>query len=303
MRRTTAEILSTLEEVLATLRRLSWGKLYSLFVLWVSAPIILSEYFSSETGSEYGVGLMEKLVLGAKIMRNKRRIETGSTVLEHLVIATKVLTIPRDTEGCIVECGCYKGGSTANLSLVASLCGRRLEVFDSFEGMPEPSEQDRAHVRVVSEEVYTYDEDAWSGSLQEVRRTVSQYGDASVCNFHVGYFDDTLPEFDEPCSLVFLDVGLRESAETCLEHLWPLLGSGGYLFTHDVQHMEIATLYFDADWWEENVGAAPPSVIGAGNGLGLHPTENGFTSLLGYIIKDPRTTEFEEVAEKGARVE
>ena len=40
------------------------------------------------------------------------------------------------TEGVVVECGCYLGGSTANLSLICQAVGRELIVYDSFEGLP-----------------------------------------------------------------------------------------------------------------------------------------------------------------------
>ncbi len=262
-------------------------------------PVVLAEYFRTETGSEYGVGLVDKLVLAAKMARNNVKIQTGSTFLEHLVIATKVLTIPRSEEGSLVECGCYKGGSTANLSLVAGLCNRPLEVFDSFEGMPEPNEVDREHVLVKSEQVHTYDEDAWGAPIEEVQENIARYGDISVCTFHKGYFDQSMPSFEEPCVLVFLDVGLRESAETCLEHLWPLLQSGGYCFTHDVKHMEISALFFDTDWWRRTLDREPPGLVGAGSGLGLHPEHNGFGSLLGYIVKDPQSAVFEMVSDDG----
>ena len=39
-------------------------------------------------------------------------------------------------EGVVVECGCFLGGSTANLSLVCEVVGRELIVYDSFEGLP-----------------------------------------------------------------------------------------------------------------------------------------------------------------------
>ncbi|WP_227354490.1 TylF/MycF/NovP-related O-methyltransferase [Haladaptatus salinisoli] len=277
----------------------SVARLYRFALLAASAPVVLAEYFRSETGSEYGVGFVDKVALAAKMLRNNLRIQTGSTFLEHLVMATKALTIPADEEGCLVECGCYKGGSTANLSLVAGLCDRPLEVFDSFDGMPDPAEDDREHVLVKSEQIHTYDEDAWGAPIEEVQENIARYGDISVCTFHEGYFEETMPSFEEPCALVFLDVGLRESAETCLRHLWPRLRPGGYLFTHDVKHMEISTLFFDADWWRATLDREPPGLVGAGSGLGLHPESNGFGSLLGYIVKAPDSSMFEMVAETG----
>ena len=45
--------------------------------------------------------------------------------------------------GVVVECGCFMGGSTANLSLVCGIVGRGLIVYDSFEGLPRPTPGDR----------------------------------------------------------------------------------------------------------------------------------------------------------------
>ena len=274
-------------------------RLYRVALVALCSPVILAEYFRPETGSEYGVGFSEKVVLAGKMLRNNRQIRTGSTFLEHLVMATKILNVPADVDGGIVECGCYKGGSTANLSLVASLCGRRLDVFDSFEGMPEPTTGDEAHTLVASEQVHTYEAGSWRATLEEARENVSKYGDGSVCHFHVGYFEETLPEFDREYAAAFLDVGLRESAETCLENLWPLLNDGCYLFTHEAKHMEIASLFFDGDWWRATLDREPPGLVGAGSGLGLHPGSNGFTSLLAYVVKNPDEREFEVVSETG----
>jgi len=39
--------------------------------------------------------------------------------------------------GVLVECGCYQGGSSAKLCLVAAMTARKLYVCDSFQGLPE----------------------------------------------------------------------------------------------------------------------------------------------------------------------
>jgi O-methyltransferase len=265
----------------------------------VALSLVLLKYFDPATGSEYEVGPGTKATIAAKMLRNHRRIPTGSTIHEHLVIAIEVLNLSPDEDGCIVECGCYKGGSTANLSLLVGLCDRRLEVFDSFEGMPTPEERDRNHMNLDSGRIHIYSENDWDSSLEEVRRNVAKYGDGSVCTFHPGYFEETLPTFEEDCALVFLDVGLRASAEVCLDHLWPLLGNNHYLFTHDVTHMEISALFFDDTWWETHLERSAPGMVGSGTGLGLHPGSNGFSSSLGYTVKAPQTDEFTRVMETG----
>jgi hypothetical protein len=116
-----------------------------------------------------------------------------------------------------------------------------------------------------------------------------------VCDFHVGYFEQTLPAFDTPCVFVFADVDLVSSLSTCLRHLWPRLDDGGFFYTHEAAHMESARLFFDRKWWREALGVEPPGLVGAGTGLGLIPAPGGFRSALGYTAKTPSGLNLKEV--------
>ena len=107
-------------------------------------------------------------------------------------------------------------------------------------------------------------------------------------HFHAGYFEATLPGFEKPCVFVFADVDLRESLESCVEQLWPLLADGSSFYTHEATHMEIASLFFEREWWQSPDGE-PPGLVGAGTGLGLIPRAGGFGSPLGYAVKSPET--------------
>ena len=71
-------------------------------------------------------------------LRNRRR--SFSTLREQLTLAGAILRIPPEKEGVIAEFGCYKGISTVAMSIAAKYAGRRLLVFDSFEGLPAPVE-------------------------------------------------------------------------------------------------------------------------------------------------------------------
>ncbi len=179
--------------------------------------------FARKQAAEFGVSLSKKIWLMVKMARNNRRIQTASHFLEHLMMATQILRVPASMEGCIVECGSFKGGSAANLSLVCDLCHRKLEIFDSFAGFPEPVSGDKEHVLVDLHEIHSYAQGAFRGALEEVQGNISKYGKISACHFNVGYFDQTLPHFSRPCVLVFLDVDLLDSLETCFTYLWPLL--------------------------------------------------------------------------------
>jgi len=269
------------------------AKFWKKFVMVLSIPIILSEYFAPATGSDYSAGFFTKLKLAYRMASNRRKISTASHFLEHLIMATQILKVPRTVQGCVVECGSYKGGSAANLSLVCALCERRLEVFDSFQGLPAPSNTDKEHVLVAAHEVHSYAEGALCGTLREVQQNISRYGAMNCCNFNVGFFEQTLPDFSRRCILIFLDVDLVGSLETCLKQLWPLLQDGCYLFTHEAHHVEIPSVFFREDWWRANLGCPAPGLVGAGNGLGLLPSSGGFGSALGYAVKNPLVTNFE----------
>jgi O-methyltransferase len=267
-------------------------KLWRVLVAALSLPIILLDYFRSDTGREYGVGFFTKIRLIYRMARNRSRITTASHWVEHLIMATQILRVPRQIEGCVVECGSFRGGSAANLSLVCALCDRKLELFDSFQGLPEPSDADKSHVLVGQREIHTYGKGAFRGTLDEVKNNIAKCGDISRCDFHPGYFDQTLPDFHEKCVLAFIDVDLTDSLKTCLTFIWPLLQSGCYLFTHEAHHMEIAHLFFDDPWWHATLHCDSPGLIGAGTGLGLIPASGGYTSALGYAVRTPALAEF-----------
>ena len=247
--------------------------------------MVAGRYFRSETGSGYAVSLFDKLRLLVSMVRNNMRVPSASNFIYHLLMAAAILRVPPETEGVIVECGCYKGGSAVNLSLVAAMCGRELHVFDSFAGLPAPSATDEGHFLLADQEVRTYAAGAYEGTLEEVTNNIERCGALGSCTFHEGFFEETLPKFDRTVVFAFLDVDLAASEETCLRHLWPLLIEGGYLFTDEAPHLEIAALFFDRWWWKSEMGVEPPGLVGAGNGLGLFLHEGGFTSSLGYTAK------------------
>jgi hypothetical protein len=223
--------------------------------------------------------------MAPRFMWNGRKVETASGYGEHLAIAAHIIGVASQTEGCVIECGCYKGGSTVNLSLATALAGRELHVFDSFEGLPAPQNGDGEHILHFDQKIDTYEAGMYAGSLDEVRANVARLGDVGVCHFHRGWFEDTLPGFDVPCVTAFVDVDLCSSLETCVRAIWPLLVDGGALFVHEARHQEISSFFYDESWWRENLDARSPGLIGAGTGLGLDPAAGGWTSQLGYAVK------------------
>jgi O-methyltransferase len=267
------------------MRRSSLRRIPSALVTTALLPVVAREFFSQETGSEYGVGLLTKLRFLFTVIRNNIRVESASNFLYHLIMAGKILRIPRDLPGDIIECGSFKGGSAVNLSRLAKLTGRRLHLFDSFEGLPIPRQMDREHLVLSELQFHTYEAGAYAGSVSEVRENVRKYGVLGVCEFHKGLFSETLPGFSRPLVFAYIDADLTSSVRDCLKYVWPLLQDGCYLFTDEAHHTEIAGLFYDPAWWDHEQHSAPPGLVGGGNGLGLLLHPGGFRSSLGFTAK------------------
>jgi O-methyltransferase len=175
-------------------------------------------------------------------------------------MASAILAIPASKRGCIVEAGCFKGGSTVKLSIVTKLVGRRLVVFDSFEGLPVHGEQ---HGRTIFGQQTGFVPGLYAGALAEVTDNVRRYGEVDVCEFRKGWFDDTMPQFAEPIAAAFLDVDLAASTRTCLENLYPLLVPGGVIFSHDGHLPLCIDVFRDESMWRR-IGGPPPVIDGLG---------------------------------------
>lgn len=237
-------------------------KLYLLTSELSSIPISTLIIFSSNPIHEsYKMSMIRKLRLGLKMYMNTRRIPTGVSYRAHLVMASKIMAIPPDMSGNIVECGTWKGGSATNLSIICNIVGRRLKIYDSFEGLPDTkAEEPLADSNVMG---------AYSGSLNEVMSNIKRYGNIECCEFEKGWFDDTLPKLNSSVLLAFIDVDIESSLHTCIKWVWPNLIEQGYLFTDEAVFTEYVSLFYSEKWWRKYLNRIPPGLIGAGTGLPL----------------------------------
>jgi len=259
------------------------------------ALLFLRRFLRGKVGIEYNVTLFTKLKLLFRIFRNVRKIPGFTSWWEHVLLAEAILSVPSGLEGTVVECGCFKGSSTVSLSLACSIVGRRLVVFDSFEGLPTPANSDKAHRLPYCGEVHTYKQGALKADKQEVMNNLKAFGAWEVCDLIPGFFSETLPAFSEKCVLVFTDVDLRDSLQTCLMYLFPLLHDGCKLFTHEAHHLEIAQIFFDEYWWQQNTRMSAPGLVGAGTGLAFNAD---FGSPIGYTIKGLESQSFRVVSQE-----
>lgn len=273
-------------------------KLYYVLSVPVSIFFILN---SSSIDPAYKLGFFRKQVLGLRMFLNKLRIPTGTSYKAHLAMALKILETPPHVAGDVVECGTWRGGSAANLSLICRLTGRKLKVFDSFEGLPESQAIDRQG---------GYETGAYSGSLEEVKGNITKYGAIECCEFVKGWFDQTLPKLNAPVLLAFLDVDLELSLETCVRYIWPNLVDRGYVFIDEYVDLNYCAIFWSEEYWKRYFDRKPPGLIGAGVGLPLgeyyigpwnenerhplhHPNAGAYTrkDFSGYWIHFPEPKE------------
>jgi O-methyltransferase len=154
-----------------------------------------------------------------------------------------VETLARQIPGCFVECGVARGGSSAVMGLAIRRSGqaRDLHLFDSFEGLPEPTDLDGAAAREYSggrasgalESIHRCE-----ATLEEVRQVLLvRLGlDRNRVHFHVGWFQNTVPSAGSqigPIALLRLDGDWYESTRICLDHLYPHLSIGGIVIMDD----------------------------------------------------------------------
>lgn len=257
-------------------------EIYRKVVSVLAIPCYLSFFFDKDVGQAYKIGVFGKIKLMLKFKRNTRRIPSATNWLEHLRIAAEILSLPPSVEGDVIECGCFKGSSSTNLSIICGVVGRKLIICDSFEGLPDPEEADRVHYNFAARRKRLYERGQFAGRLDEVKEHIRKNGNIEVCEFVKGYFDETLPELKGTYVLAFVDVDLHKSLEDCLIHLWPLLKEGAFLFTHEAQDLPYVSKFFDKQWWNRVMGIEPPGLIGAGTGV---PLGIGSGSGVGYAIK------------------
>ncbi|MGD0088846.1 MAG: TylF/MycF/NovP-related O-methyltransferase [Planctomycetota bacterium] len=228
----------------------------------LTAPIAV--YFilkSNAVHPAYRLTLFRKLWLGWRMFWNHLRIPSGSNYKSHLAMALKILETPPEVEGCVVECGTWKGVWAANMSLVCRITNRKLKIYDSFAGLPEGKPGDR--------EAKKYKAGEYCGTIEEVQANIRRYGAIECCEFVKGWFDQTLPSLQAPVLLAFIDVDLEASLDTCVRCLWPHLVDNGYIFIDEFVLTDYCALFYSEKWWQVNFGRTPPGLIGAGTGLAL----------------------------------
>jgi O-methyltransferase len=208
------------------------------------------------------ISFFKKLWVIYKCYRISYSVDCPHTEGEMIEVISAILSSVGNKDGTIVEAGSYKGGSSAKLSLAATLSNRKLIIFDSFQGLPNHHE---VHGKNIFGGDAYFPPKSYVGSLEEVKNNIQKFGAIEVCEFKKGWFEDTMPGFKEPIIVAFIDVDLKSSTQTCLKYLYPLLVPGGVLFSHDGHLPWVINLLNNENFWEKEVGYKKPFIPGLGN--------------------------------------
>lgn len=126
--------------------------------------------------------------------------------------------------GAFAEVGVYRGASCTVIHALAP--GRKLYLFDTFEGFPEKDLKGWEHKGGVH-----WSKETFTTSVDFVRKRL---GDTRNVEFRKGYFPDTAKGLEnERFAFVNLDVDLYNPTLAGLEFFYPRLSRGGYIFVHD----------------------------------------------------------------------
>lgn len=155
--------------------------------------------------------------------------------------------------GAVVECGVWAGGCIGLMASVAKRrgdAGRLFHLFDSFEGLPQPSVHDSDVLERFHEEYPELEPDHGAGSAGLVSLGICKAPlervhelffsllaiDPAQVRIHQGWFQDTVPAARQgigPIAILRLDGDWYESTRICLEGLYDQLAPGGFLIIDD----------------------------------------------------------------------
>jgi O-methyltransferase len=145
-------------------------------------------------------------------------------VMTDLARRTNAENIPGD----MVECGVWNGGSAAILAYFAkqSNFNRTTWLFDSFEGLPDPTVEDGPEAKEISKFV---------SAMENAEKALSLVNaDMSKIRMVKGWFKDTLPTVEIPqIAMLNMDSDFYESEKLVIEKFYDSMVPGGFIYMDD----------------------------------------------------------------------
>lgn len=151
--------------------------------------------------------------------------------------------------GAIVECGVWRGGSSMAMALALQERGaadREMYLFDTYEGMSAPTEEDKDLRGVAAKGTFERtqtgeDRAAWCiADVNDVQINLARTGyGGGLLHFVKGKVEETLPaQAPAQIAVLRLDTDWYESTRHEMETLYPRLVPGGVLIIDDYGHWQ-----------------------------------------------------------------
>src|SRR5690606_14659798 len=164
---------------------------------------------------------------------------TGKDRLISLIRAIDYL-VDAKISGDMIECGVWKGGSMMAVAyqLLKHNDIRDLYLYDTFEGMTLPGDEDVSVDKISAGTLYEAKPDWCKATIEEVERNLAntQY---PMSKIHLvrGKVEDTVPGSNhQRIALLRLDTDWYNSTRVELEHLYDKIERGGVLIIDDYGH-------------------------------------------------------------------
>ena len=128
-------------------------------------------------------------------------------------------------EGETAECGSYEGASA--YLIARELPDVPLHLFDSFEGLPAPSQADKP----ARDTQLHWQEGALRSPVETIRKNLEQFNNIHI---HRGWIPERFTEVaDRVFRLLHIDVDLYQPTLDSLEFFYPRMVSGGVIVMDD----------------------------------------------------------------------
>ncbi|BAQ65666.1 CmcI family methyltransferase [Geminocystis sp. NIES-3709] len=139
--------------------------------------------------------------------------------------------------GNFVECGVAGGGSTGLISAIVKRYTkqpRQIYAFDSFEGMPTPTDKDKSSG--IPAELTGWSTGTCAAPEDSVTEICNKLGSFDILHLVKGYFEDTLPKMRDQLGVIaflHMDGDWYSSTQAIINNLYDRISPYGYIQIDD----------------------------------------------------------------------
>lgn len=171
------------------------------------------------------------------------RLENDQISEQELRIVLTQLQQTASIEGDVVEFGCYNGATSVAMGKVLQATNKRLFLYDSFQGLPEKTSEDRSLIGMQ----FT------TGELRASKKLVAdRFKQAGLKRpvIKKAWFDElTARDLPDKISFALLDGDYYESVFVSLSLVYPRLQQGAVIVVDDYDNDQLPGASKAVDTW------------------------------------------------------